>query len=88
MSGVYEALGIRRTSMARKKKPCEFCNQETILRLAEECRNVDAVAEIYPDNGFMSVSVHGINDEGETTGEHEIEIPLNYCPNCGRKLGY
>ena len=74
--------------MARKRTPCEFCRQETILRGDEECRNVDVAVEIYPDNCFMGVSVHGINDEGQTTGEFEIDIPMNYCPNCGRKLGY
>ena len=74
--------------MARKRTPCEWCEGEHIIRLNESCRNVDAVVEMYPDNGFIGIGVQVINDEGEVTAEQDMEIPLNYCPNCGRKLGY
>lgn len=72
--------------MARKRTPCEWCNTEHIIRLAEGARNVDAVMEIYPDNGFIGISVQAINDEGEVKAAQDVDIPLNYCPNCGRKL--
>ncbi len=26
------------------------------------------------------------NDDGELRTEESIDIPMNYCPNCGRKL--
>ena len=69
-----------------KKKPCEWCGSEQIITVAEGNGNVQASVEVYPDNYFIGVVVIGINDDGEMTGEHCIDIPMNYCPNCGRKL--
>ena len=74
--------------MARKK-PCEWCDGEKFIALvdADKIKNVDACLEIYPDNGFMGIDIDGINDEGEITlSENRYEIPMHYCPNCGRKL--
>ena len=73
--------------MARKKKPCEWCESENFVHIAEGDKNVEAVIEIYPDQCFIGISVVGINDEGETTSEKDVDIPMNFCPNCGRKLG-
>ena len=74
--------------MARKRTPCEWCNTEQFIRIAEGAQNVDAVLEIYPDNGLIGISVQAINDEGEVTAAQDINIPLHYCPNCGRKLDW
>ena len=30
--------------------------------------------------------VQSINDEGELKAEESMDIPMNFCPNCGRKL--
>ena len=70
--------------MARKK-PCEWCEREQIYKVAE-ARNVSGQIEIYPDNCFMAFWVQGMNDDGELKAEESIDIPMNYCPNCGRKL--
>ncbi len=72
--------------MMARKKPCEWCEVEQIITVAEGHGNVQASVEVYPDNCFIGVVVIGINDDGEMTGKHCIDIPMNYCPNCGRKL--
>ena len=47
---------------------------------------MDADLEIYPDNGFIGIGIVQLNDEGEIILEENYDIPMNYCPNCGRKL--
>lgn len=74
--------------MARKKTPCEWCEADNIIHIAEGNKNVEASLEIYPQNCFMGIIAIGINDEGEMTSENNVDIPMNFCPNCGRKLGY
>lgn len=75
--------------MARKRKPCEWCEGEQFIRLGtDETRNVRADLEIYPDNCIMAFYVQGLSDDGELTAEESVDIPMNYCPACGRKLGY
>ena len=76
--------------MARKK-PCEWCEGDKFIQLIDvnEIKNVDACLEIYPDNEFMGIDIEGWNDEGEiTVSDGKFEIPMHYCPNCGRKLGF
>lgn len=73
--------------MARKRTPCEWCEQDLILKTDYEAKNVEGTIEIYPDNGLLSVIFQGINDEGGMTHEEIVDIPYYYCPNCGRKLG-
>ena len=74
--------------MARKRTPCEWCEAEQFIRVTDEAKNVDATLEIYPDECFMGLNVQGMNDDGGMTSEDTLDIPMNYCPNCGRKLGY
>lgn len=67
-----------------KKKPCEFCEMED--NIAEDTvDNLQLSIESYPYNNFIGICLTGLD-----TNEHEVEInfeiPLNYCPNCGRKL--
>lgn len=72
--------------MARPKKPCEFCEQEQIWQTDYDARNVFGSVEIYPENFFIGVCFQGKSDDGEQTFEQSFDIPMNYCPNCGRKL--
>ena len=92
--------------MARKKKPCEWCESEQFFHLGDDStKNVRADVEIYPDNGVIAFCVQGLSDDGELNGviafcvqglsddgeltaEESLDIPLNFCPACGRKLGY
>ncbi len=71
----------------RKKNPCPFCDEEEFVHL-EAGPNADAVVEIYPFNGHIAVMVQGVSSDGEMTGEDEYSIEMNFCPVCGRKLGW
>ena len=71
--------------MARKKKPCEFCENDYFeseaLGLSEVC------IEFYPENGLFSI--HGfITPEDGETKEIELSYNFEYCPICGRKIGW
>ena len=70
--------------MARKK-PCEWCGEDQIYQVVE-AQNVSGQVEVYPDNGVIAFWVQGMNDDGELKTEESMDIPMNYCPNCGRKL--
>ena len=72
----------------RKRKPCEWCEQEQFIQSAYDARNVSAQLEIYPDNCTMAIIIQGQSDDGELTHEESWDIPMNFCPNCGRRLGY
>lgn len=72
----------------RKQKPCEWCEQEHFIQSEQDARNVSATLEIYPDNCTMAVIIQGISDDGGLTHEESWDIPMNFCPNCGRRLGY
>lgn len=67
-----------------KKKPCEFCEQETV-DTQEGSTGHQLTMEIYPENGFISVFSFADDGSGESNELH-YDLPLNYCPNCGRKL--
>lgn len=67
-----------------KKKPCEFCEMEG--NIAEDAvNNLQLTIESYPYNNFIGICLTGL-DANEREVEINFEIPLNYCPNCGRKL--
>lgn len=70
--------------MARKRKPCEFCEDDYISS-ADANANQLAV-EFYPDNnGLFAAIAFGSDEVGEST-ELSWEMEFNYCPICGRKL--
>lgn len=71
--------------MARKRTPCEFCNGEYWPDGKQHRNGYYIWLEVYPDNQIMSVIAQA-NDEDGFMIEDYIEIPMNYCPNCGRKL--
>ncbi len=71
--------------MTRKIKPCEFCAEDRWF--TEDGHDGHQLyIEVYPDSFSMAVTSFAVT---ETTGETEelmVPLPLNYCPNCGRKL--
>ena len=71
--------------MARKIKPCEFCEIEGPTGDADTVDQLSISIEVYPYNNFISFSVVGVDSE-EREVELMYEVPMNYCPNCGRKL--
>ena len=72
--------------MARKRTPYEYCEGETFQ--SEDRRNCSIWIEFYPDNAHIGITVQGKSDDGEMTSEDMFDIPFEYCPNCGRKLGW
>lgn len=72
--------------MARKKTPCELCESESFL--SEEYRNCSIWIEFYPDNAHIGITVQGRSDDHEMISEESFDIPFDYCPACGRKLGW
>lgn len=71
--------------MASRKKGCEWCEEEIYGDTIEHPNGFLMWLEVYPFNNFMSVTCQANNEEGEAM-EDDIQIPMNYCPNCGRKL--
>ena len=71
--------------MARRTKPCEFCAEET-FGAPDVLRNAEVYLEVYPDVGHIAFTVFSKSDDGEVNGEAQYSLPMEYCPNCGRKL--
>ena len=71
--------------MARRKAPCEFCEDTHFTDYIEHRNGYCLWAEIYPYNANISVICQA-NDENGDLIEDSIQIPFNYCPQCGRKV--
>lgn len=68
----------------RKKTPCEFCEFEGNY-INEDVDSLSLTVEVYPEEEFIGVSLVGVSkDEKEV--ELMYQLPMHYCPNCGRKL--
>ena len=68
----------------RNKEPCEYCEQDwtTIPSIEEDDR---LTLELYPGH-IISASAILYNKGTEETFEACAEIPMNFCPACGRDL--
>lgn len=66
-----------------RAKPCEFCEMEGTVN-TDEFGQLQSTVEVYPDNNFIMFGVVGLLDDKEV--DISYELPMNYCPNCGRKL--
>ncbi len=71
--------------MGRKRTPCEFCNGEYEPEYIDGPNGYCLWAEVYPFNNLLAVIAQANTEEGEMI-EKAIEIPMNYCPVCGRDL--
>ena len=69
----------------RKTKPCGFCEEDHTTDYKEHRNGYCLWAEVYPLNNLISVIAQANDEEGEMI-EDAIEIQMNYCPECGRKL--
>lgn len=69
----------------RKVKPCEYCEEEWTSKYKEHRNGYCLWAEFYPFTQEIFVTCQANDEEGEMI-EDAIRIPMNYCPNCGRKL--
>ena len=71
--------------MARRKaqEPCEYC--ESDFYPVSEDGDDTLVIEVYPGH-MISASAIIYNPRTEEQENMVVNIPCNYCPNCGRKL--
>lgn len=71
--------------MARVKKPCEFCEDTWFTDYKEHRNGYCLWAEIYPFNNLIAV-ISQANDENGELIEDAIQLRMDYCPACGRRL--
>lgn len=71
--------------MGRRIRPCEFCEEDTTSEYKEHRNGYCLWTEYYPLNRVIAVFAQANDELGEMIEDH-IDIPMNYCPNCGRKL--
>lgn len=73
--------------MARARKPCDFCSEDTEFLIEERyphgCYH-GLYYEIDWSNRYITfISQAEIDEE---TDEVSMDIKMNYCPVCGRKI--
>lgn len=68
-----------------KKKPCDMCGEDWSSDYIDHSNGYCLWAEGYPFNNFIAVIAQANDEYGEMI-EDRLEIPMNYCPKCGRKL--
>lgn len=72
--------------MAKRKKPCDFCEGDTASdEYIEHGNGYCMWYEFYPDNQLLSIICQA-NDENGECMEDSINFDIQYCPMCGRKL--
>jgi len=71
--------------MGRTRKPCDFCNGEYEAEYKEHRNGYCIWLEVSPDNNVMAFMAQANDDLGEMI-EDCVEVQMNYCPICGRKL--
>ena len=67
------------------KRPCEYCEEEWASDYTEHRNGYCLWLEVYPHNNLMA-AIAPANDENGEMIEDSIDIPMNFCPNCGRNL--
>ena len=72
--------------MARRKKPCEYCCEDQIVQEEGRCGHQLDI-EFYPDNNLFAVTSFAQDETGEAM-ELQSSFSFEYCPFCGRKLGW
>ena len=70
----------------RKRKPCEFCSGEYEGEMKDHRNRLTMWVEVYPFNQSMALFAQGtVGEEGEFIEDH-IDIRMDFCPVCGRRL--
>lgn len=70
---------------SRRKKPCPYCEDNNTSNYVEHRNGFCIWYEVYPFNNIISFIAQANDEDGELI-EDSIEIPMDYCPACGRKL--
>lgn len=73
--------------MARRTKTCEFCEAE-IVDTTEGRNRFSGSVEWYPDNGVFGVTAFAEDENGEVQEYELCSLVFEYCPMCGRKVGF
>lgn len=71
--------------MGRKRTPCEWCEDDYFPDYVTHRNGYCLWIEAYPFNNVITANAQANDEDGEMIEDY-IEIPMNYCPNCGRKL--
>lgn len=71
--------------MSRRKKPCEWCEEDVYGDYIEHRGGYCLWYEVYPFNNLIAVICQATDDDGEFI-EDSVQLPMNFCPNCGRDL--
>lgn len=71
--------------MARGRKLCEFCSDDREVEYKDSRNGFCVWLETYPLNNIMAFMAQA-NDENGEMMEESVEVQMNYCPVCGRKL--
>lgn len=69
----------------RKRTPCEFCNGEYEGPYKEHRNGFTMWIEVYPFNQCISVLAQANTETGEMMEDY-IDINMQFCPVCGRRL--
>ena len=73
--------------MEHNQIPCDFCAKAHFSESDRNAKNIRCIAGVYPNIRQISVVAFGFDDSGDVTHGETFQIPMNYCPNCGRRLG-
>ena len=68
-----------------RKKACDFCQEDHATDYIEHRNGYCLWAEFYPFNNLISVIAQANDEDGDLI-EDAVNIQMNYCPMCGRKL--
>lgn len=71
--------------MARKKNSCEWCEDDWSTDYIEHRNGYCLWADVHPFNNTIFVTAQANDDLGELIEDY-VQIPMYYCPSCGRKL--
>lgn len=71
--------------MARARIPCDFCGGDFESSYIEHRNGYCIWLEVYPTNNLLAFMAQANDESGEMI-EDEIEVTMNYCPACGRKI--
>lgn len=69
----------------RRRNPCEFCEDNITSEYIDGRNGYCIWYEFYPFNNLLSFLAQANDENGELI-EDGIDINVQYCPVCGRKL--
>jgi hypothetical protein len=58
-----------------ERKPCEYCNGESAIM----CKDIGFTVRVHQEE------LH-VEHDGNDGSWHYDDVPIHYCPMCGRKL--